>query len=131
MTEMDDKIERLETLTDRLEMLEWEQLRQRATVALDGFLTYSTEAMLIVSPKGRILGLNQRAKELFGYTGDQLIKQSTETIVAADERVLHRACRDEYLHAADTRIVEVRGERSDGTVVPLSVILNPVVIEGQ
>jgi PAS domain-containing protein len=76
-----DKINQLQALGERLDTLEWEQLRQKTALALAGWLTYSMEALIVVSPRGRILDLNNRAKNLLGYPeDDQLIKRPFESL---------------------------------------------------
>ena len=75
MTEIDAKLVKLQELTDKLDTVAFEVLRQKTSRALSGLLTYSVNPVVIISPLCRILDINNLAKKKFGYPeNDHLIK---------------------------------------------------------
>ena len=138
MKEVEEKLDKLEELSKRLDSVEFENLRLKAGRALAGWFTYSTSAVIVVSPKGRILDLNNNAKKLFGYPeDDELIKQQIEVLVPETIRPTHVAHRLEYLKNPVFRrmgegfTMNLQGQRKDGTIFSVAVSLNPINLEGQ
>ena len=64
--------------------------RLRATTVsrdyVDGIVAGMTNALVVMTPEGRIATVNQATLDLLGYDEDELVGMSAETIVALEER---------------------------------------------
>jgi PAS domain S-box-containing protein len=124
-----DKINQLQALGERLDTLEWEQLRQKTALALAGWLTYSMEALIVVSPRGRILDLNNRAKNLLGYPeDDQLIKRPFESLFVPPQSWTEIHVNLLKYPKMSLR-TGLRGVRADGTPLQFTLYTHPMNIE--
>jgi PAS domain S-box-containing protein len=93
-------------------------------------------AMLMVDAHQRIVLVNRKAEELFGYPREALIDQPVELLVPAHVREAHPQLVDGFLRDPMARPMgpgrELHGRRKDGTLVPLEIGLNPVALpDGQ
>ncbi len=123
---VDDKIARLAELTERLEELEWEQLRQRTDITLNGLLTFALDAIMVMSPRSRILALNDNARALFQYPQDELIKQPIDMLIPPDEREERRKYREAYFEHPNVRVREVTAQKKDGTIFECASVFIPL-----
>lgn len=125
---VDEKIDRLKCLSDRLDELEWENLRQKVVLAFDGLLTYSLEPVFIVSPKNRILNLNNRAKNMFGYPEDDvLIKKQFQNLFVHPEDWENSDIN--HLPGAVSRELVTECRHADGTAFKARLHIFPLIIE--
>jgi PAS domain S-box-containing protein len=62
-----------------------------------GLMESAPDAMVIVDEQARIVLINARAEELFGYTGDELIGRPVELLLPRGLRKRHEAHRSEFL----------------------------------
>ncbi len=62
-----------------------------------GLMESAPDAMVIVDEQARIVFINARAEELFGYTGDELTGQPVELLLPRGLRKRHEAHRNEFL----------------------------------
>lgn len=121
MSEADEKIEKLKELTDKLDELAFEVLRQKVNRAFGGLLTYAIEPILVVSPKSRILDLNNLAKKLFKHQeDDRLIKTDVHTLIPDLPNL--RLTRT-------SEVEQVSGLTADHSTIPLRLTIIPVVLE--
>jgi len=91
------------------------------------------DALVIVGQDGRIVLVNEKTENLFGYQRDDLLGQSIEVLVPARFRGGHVGHRDNYLSAPRARPMgvglDLSGKRSDGTEFPCEISLAPVRTE--
>lgn len=91
------------------------------------------DGLVLVDEGGRIVKVNQAAREQFGYTGEQLIGEPVERLVPRESEVDHVAMRQDYAAAPERRPMGARrrlgARRSDGTVFPCAISLSPLVGE--
>src|SRR5260370_10782889 len=88
-----------EAETERLELIQREQQAQAAALAERRFrdlLQAAPDAILEVSPDGRIVLLNAVAEKLFGYSREELLENSIELLVPEALRVQHVEHRAHY-----------------------------------
>jgi len=105
------------------------QAEERFRLAVDA----SPSGMVIVDQQGRIVLVNKRVEELFGYGRKELLGQLIEILVPESAREKHAGFRKEV--SAQTlprsmgmgRLLYAR--RKDGTQFPVEIGLNPIETE--
>ena len=87
------------------------------------------EAIVTVDNEGRLLRANTEFTRLFGYTVDEVLGQSIDTLIAPGE--LHGEAADLTRRVAQGYTVtrETVRRRKDGTLVDVSIIGTPITIE--
>jgi PAS domain S-box-containing protein len=105
------------------------QLITRQIEMLDALFKHATEGIVVVEKSGTIVMVNPKAKELFGYTEQDLIGEPIETLIPQHFAGQHAYCRDEYLKAPRARgmghSLDLFAKRSDGSEFPVEVGLSP------
>jgi PAS domain S-box-containing protein len=86
--------------------------------------------MIMTDRSGVILMLNSEVEHLFGYSPDELIGQSIETLVPTESRARHVRLRAAFALHPETRRIgagrDLFGLRKDNTEFPVELGLNPV-----
>src|SRR5579863_1096099 len=99
------------------------------TIFRDLFVS-SPDAVIVAAEDGRILEVNPRVQQLFGYSREELLGQPVENLVPARFRHGHAAHRHNYQAAPRTRQMGVGPElyavRRDGSEFPVEIMLSPV-----
>jgi diguanylate cyclase (GGDEF)-like protein/PAS domain S-box-containing protein len=96
-------------------------------------LEAAPDAMVIVEAEGKIVMVNGRAEEVFGYLREELVGQRVETLVPDRLSESHSSHRFEY--AADPHVrsmgvgLELYGRRKDGSEFPVDISLSPLHTE--
>jgi len=93
-------------------------------------------AMLMVDRERRIVLINRKGEELFGYPRTELIDQPVEVLIPEPLRAVHPGHVQGFLRAPMARPMgvgrELFGRRKDGTDVPIEIGLNPLELpQGQ
>src|SRR5580700_5786501 len=94
-------------------------------------LQFSPDALIVVDFKGIILFANATSRSLFGYTREELVGQSIDTLVPDRFRLRHGAhlanyLRDPTAREMGARIIDLFARRADGTEFPAGIRLAPV-----
>ena len=88
-----------------------------------------TDGVMAVDETGRIVEANQRALDLFGYDGPELLGASIEVLLPMDLRAAHQRHRTQYEADPVPRPfgsgLDLVGRRKDGTPVRIDASLNP------
>jgi PAS domain S-box-containing protein len=91
------------------------------------------DALVVVDVCGRISLLNAQTERLFGYSRDELLGQSIETLIPQRFRSGHAQLRTTYLHAPKTRPMgnglTLYGRRKNGSEFPAEISLSPLQID--
>jgi PAS domain S-box-containing protein len=91
------------------------------------------DGMVMVDGEGRILLVNRRIEEMFGYDRDELVGKPVEALIPERVRDVHVVHRDRYAAAPRIREMgsglELTGRRRDGTELPIEVSLSPIVTD--
>lgn len=91
--------------------------------------------IIMTDGNGRIVLANQRARELFGYSEEEMEDLSIEQLMPERFRRGHVALRDHYHHSPETRPMgigrDLFAQRKDGTEFPVEIGLTPVEIDGE
>ena len=95
-----------------------------------GLLEAAPDAMVVVDEGQEIVLLNAQAEKRFGYSRDQLVGQTVQTIIPEGfaERLIADRLRSTEVALAqqiDTGI-ELEGRRQDGSSFPIEIMLSPL-----
>ena len=97
--------------------------------------TNAPDALLACDSEGRIVDLNGRCLQMFGYTREELIGTKVEILVPDRFRGLHEQYRDLYLAGRISRPMdasrEIWGARKDGSELPIEVNMSTVESDGR
>jgi len=96
----------------------------------------AAEGIVVVSRTGRIVRVNQRAAQMFGYAPEELVGLEIERLLPERFRVAHGAHRVGFFNAPRTRPMGVGldlfGLRKDGREFPVEIGLSAITTtEGQ
>ncbi len=95
-----------------------------------GLLEAAPDAMVVVDRVGKIVLLNARAENEFGYRRDELLGQQVKTIIPVGfaERLIADGTRSaaEALAQQIGTGIELSGRRKDGSEFPIEIMLSPL-----
>jgi two-component system, LuxR family, sensor kinase FixL len=96
-------------------------------------LEASPTGVILVDRTARILLVNQRVEDWFGYRRDELVGQPIEVLVPDSIRPQHVALRDAYLRAPTVRPIgagrDLHARRKDGSEFPCDISLHPLPLD--
>ena len=88
------------------------------------------DGVVVCDADGRILYANRRLEQLTGYTRQQLVASTIETLVPARLRLVHEGHRQAYSASPSPRSMgrqlQIRLLRRDGSELPVDVALSPL-----
>ena len=109
---------------------EAEQRLAQTEARYRGLLEAAPDAMVVVNQDGKIVLLNIRAEEQFGYSRDELLGQRVTTIIPEGfaERLIADGLRSatEALAQQIGTGIELYGRRKDGSEFPIEIMLSPL-----
>jgi len=92
-------------------------------------LEFAPDGIVISNAEGRIVLVNQKAEELFGYSREELLGQSIELLVPERWRGAHVGQRTAYANTPSSRPMggtrSLFARRKDGTEFPVDIGLSP------
>jgi len=104
--------------------------RKGAEDKFRALLESAPDAMVIVDQRGKIVLVNSRTEELFGYSRRELLGYSVEVLIPERFHEHHLQHRTAYLSDPRQRPMgaelELFGIRKDGTEFPVEVSLSPI-----
>ncbi len=104
--------------------------RKGAEDRFRALLESAPDAMVIVDQRGRIVLVNSRTEEMFGYPRHELLGYSVEVLIPERFHERHLEHRTKYVDGPRKRAMgeelELFGLRKDGTEFPLEVSLSPI-----
>jgi two-component system, cell cycle sensor histidine kinase and response regulator CckA len=107
--------------------------RVRAEAKFRGLLEAAPDAIVGVTPDGRISLVNAQTERLFGYGRNELIGKPIEILVPDRTRDVHPGHRDGYFRQPQPRPMgagmELAARRKDGTEFPAEISLSSIDTE--
>jgi PAS domain S-box-containing protein len=92
-------------------------------------LEAAPDAILEVDSEGRIVLVNHMTEAMFGYSREELLGLSVETLVPAAMRDGHKGHRAAYSAHPQTRPMgtglQLKAQKKDGTLFPVEISLSP------
>lgn len=101
--------------------------RLRAEEKYRDLLESASDAIIVIDAAGKMILVNAKAEEYFGYSRDEMLRQPVDMLVATKLREKHRSEVEEYVDHGVPRDLPriVNGLRKDGTEFPCEITLNP------
>ena len=110
--------------------------RQEAEERFRAIVEGDPNALIMADERGAIVLANPQAERLFGYTREEMVGRSVETLVPMRYHERHPQMREGYNREPQVRAMgagrDLFGLRKDGTEVPVEIGLNPITtMEGR
>lgn len=105
---------------------------KRDQAALGLAVESAPNGLLMLDSAGRIQSVNAAVEKLFGYTRNELIGRSVETLLPPRYRSRHQEYRDAFSNSESTKAMagrDLSGLRKDGVEIPLQVYLNRIATD--
>jgi len=107
-----------------------EEALRRSEATSRAFLESASEGIVVVDAAGRILLVNAKTEEMFGYPRDELIGQAVEILVPPRHRDTHVSQREAYMRSPRVRSMgrglDLAGVKKSGAEFPVEVSLSYV-----
>jgi PAS domain S-box-containing protein len=110
-------------------------IRWDAQVSLKLLVESMPIAVIITDSSGRIIYVNARLEEMFGYQPDELLGKLVECLIPERFHPIHHQHRLGYINHLRVRSMgsgmDLAGRRKDGSEFPLEAGLSPLVLENE
>jgi PAS domain S-box-containing protein len=110
-----------------------EQALRRSEATSRAFLESASEGIVVADASGRIVLVNAKAEEMFGYPRAELIGGPVEVLVPPRHREGHVAYRNAYMRTPRARSMgrglDLAGVKKDGVEFPVEVSLSYVTTD--
>lgn len=128
--ERDQLLRRIEELEARLAVEQTSSARR-----LQFAIEVAPNGILMTDSRGRIVFANQRAREYFGYTREEMEGMPVEKLMPKRFRHAHVGLREHYHENPEQRPMgtgrDLYAQRKDGSEFPVEIGLTPVEIDGE
>ncbi|WP_190513247.1 PAS domain S-box protein [Oscillatoria sp. FACHB-1407] len=122
-------------LRTRLEQQQVELALRASEERFRAFLEMASEAVIVSNARGEIVIFNTKAEDLFGYSADEVLGRSIESLMPERFRQGHLVFRAEYNRQPSQRSMgharNLYALRKDGTEFPIEAGLSSVQIEDE
>jgi two-component system, LuxR family, sensor kinase FixL len=99
-----------------------------------GIISSATDGLVTIDENHTIIGYNQGAEEMFGYSREEALGQDLKLIVPPPHKEFHRSYLQRYLATREAHVLgrqrRLTGQRRDGQAFPLSISFSVVEIHG-
>jgi PAS domain S-box-containing protein len=99
-----------------------------------GVVEAAPDGIVMADLEGKVLLVNQRTEELFGYDRGELLGKSVDVLLPEALRAAHAEHRRDYAVAPRTRSMgagfDLLGRRRDGSEFPVEISLSPITSDG-
>ncbi|MCX5891508.1 MAG: ATP-binding protein [Deltaproteobacteria bacterium] len=108
-------------------------LRQKQEINT-GVINSATDAIVTINEDHLIIGYNQGAEKMFGYTRQEALGQDLTIIIPAPYKAEHRDYLRRYMATREARVIgkhlRLNAQRRDGREFPMSISFSVAEIEG-
>jgi PAS domain S-box-containing protein len=112
-----------------------EQALQESELRYRTLWNASPDAVIVIDTASTILYVNPAVQQVFGYSSDELVKQSLAMLQPPHLRGLHQPAMDRYLRTGvkklNWRATEMTGLRKDGAQIPIEVSFTDMELNGK
>ncbi len=119
--------------------------REESRLGLQTLMKSTSEGVLVCKDDGTIVAANEALHGMFGYSGEELLGRSVETLLAGDRQDQHQRDRRTYHTTGIPRRMTVlrddpsmagseqtpSGRHKDGSEVPIEIDLSPTQVGGE
>ncbi len=98
---------------------------------LDQLFESAQEAIVLTENDGRVNRANKDFYRLFGYSPNEVIGKNIDELVAPEENFKSAATVTQNAAAGKNIAIETKRKRKDGTLMDVSILASPIVIEGK
>lgn len=95
----------------------------------------SPNGIIMVNDRGEIVLVNLQIEKLFGYTRENLVGKPIEILVPDSAKAIHPKQRESFFTNPSTRSMgagrDLFGLKSDGSLIPIEIGLNPLDMQGE
>ncbi len=110
-----------------------EEAQRKSEATARALLEAASEGIVIVNANGRIVGVNRKTEEMFGYSRDELVGETVELLLPERFRGSHLAHRLSYFSEPRVRPMgrglDLAGLRKDGSEFPVEISLSYTRLE--
>ncbi len=108
-----------------------EEAERRDKAFLDQLIETAREGIVVCDNDGHVLRINDEFQRLFGYSRNEALGKLIDDLVAPDE--LHDLASGVTSDVASGKRMdfETRRRKKDGSIIDVSVIASPIVIDGE
>ncbi|HLK69968.1 MAG TPA: PAS domain S-box protein [Bryobacteraceae bacterium] len=103
---------------------------QQSEDMMMALLESASQAIISIDRRGRIVLVNRRAEEMFGYSREELLGASVEMLLPEGRRAAHSREREDYFDHPRPRPMgigmDLGARRKDGTEFPVEVSLSSI-----
>ena len=127
--ERSPSVEEADRLRSRVTELEKQLDDQKIISArLEAFLEFAAQGVVATDGTGRIMLVNAKTEEMFGYRRDEMLGHTLEVLLPERYRGAHSQHRKEFFNEPRTRPMgvgmDLAGRRKDGTEFPVEISLS-------
>ena len=108
-------------------LYEGELERQKLTQQLDYLTKHANDIIILLDDKRKIVDVNERAMESYGYSRDELLQRSGEDLRPPEFRPLFDA-QFEQVNEHNGFLYETFHQKKDGTTFPVEISSRPILI---
>ncbi len=123
------------SVSDVTKQRTFEEARDRLQAQSEAVLHTAVDAIATIDVAGIVLSFNRAAQRMFGYTPDEILGRNVEVLMPEPHRSGHDAYIAAYLRTGQPRIIgigrELEARRKDGSLLPISLAVSEVVVDGQ
>lgn len=98
----------------------------RSRAQLAAIVEYSDDAIISKALDERILTWNKGAERIFGYTAQEMVGQTIEAIVPADQAQPLRLIMQKLVQGESTEHLETTRVRKDGVAIDVALTISPI-----
>lgn len=98
-------------------------------------LNLAVDAIVVIDEAGRIEFSNQALQRMFGWKPEEVLGKNVSILMPSPDRERHDSYIGRYLSSGQARVVgvgrQVTAQRRDGTVFPVHLAVNQVMLDGK